>query len=121
MNKFVLAAFAAIAFLLPIAAPAATGDYDYYDRFIWVQNDTDDVLYEVQSAFRDETVFDGIDILEEVIYPGDGAYVSVEDNSGYCQYWLHAKFDDGTTVTSKHTLNACHYGLDNAPTWRIWE
>ncbi len=125
MNKFLIAAaLAALAFLAPVATTVASTGYDEFDRWIWIQNNSGREIEYVYSANYDEyfnSGFDGIDLLDEeqTIAPGEGTWVSVEDYTGYCQYWIRVKFEDGDTATSRNEMNACHRDYVNSPTLNV--
>lgn len=91
--------------LIMSAAPSFAGSCgnDYNVR---IYNESSDVVYSLYATNRDDGYW-GVDILPEVIYPGESQVVDLDDYSCYCKYDLLAETEDESAYWVRHDVNVC--------------
>jgi hypothetical protein len=103
MKRYLLAALASAALMVPVVASAnGTMGNDYRVRII---NRSDYVVTGVYATNRDEYEWD-VNLLEEDLYPGDSVTIDLDDYSGYCKYDMKADGDNGGEWT-RYNINVC--------------
>ena len=82
---------------------------DRYDRHVDIVNETGRVIYGFYSTNKSVTHW-GRDLLgQNVIQPGQGTRVNLDDRTGYCVFDLRAVLDNGRVI-ERYRVDVCTVG-----------
>jgi len=86
---------------------------DRYDRHVDIVNETGRVIYGFYSTNKSVTHW-GRDLLgSNVVQPGQGTRINLDDGTGYCVFDLKAVLDNGRVI-ERYRVGVCTVG-----TWYV--
>jgi hypothetical protein len=86
---------------------------DRYDRHVDIVNETGRVIYSFYSTNKGVSHW-GRDLLgQNVIQPGQGTRINLDDRTGYCVFDFRAVLDNGRVI-ERYRVDVCTVG-----TWRV--